>query len=349
VRVRNWMSRLAFRHLFLLACCFLLSVPCFAQQQTLGAIIGHIRVNRGAAPPQSVLVSLEVRGAPMDSVYTDSSGTFGFHSLAANIYDVVINDDHYEPVQRQANIEASMLSPMVFLDITLFPKAEKSASTGTALSGGTNPNMIDVREYAKRFPKAAGKEFKKGLNADSAGNKKDAIRHYEKAVALAPDFYYAHNNLGSDYLSLSDFGGARKEFERVVELNQSDAAGYFNLSNVCMLSGQLADAQKYLDEGTRRQPDSALGTFLRGSLDIRLGRLVDAEGPLRRAVALSPTMGQARLQLVNLFLKQGRTQDAVSQLHDFLAALPGSPFAVQAKQLLQKLESQSKAGNPVPN
>lgn len=331
------------------ACVVCLSSASFAQQQTLGHIIGHIRISRGDAPPERVLVSLDVRGAPMDSVYTDSGGTFGFHSLGANAYNVVINDDHYEPVQREANIDPSMMTPVVFLDITLVPKAAKTPSVGLPLSGGANPNMIDIRDYEKRFPRAAGKEFRKGLSADDAGKKDEAILHYQKAVAVAPDFYYAHNNLGSDYVSKSDFADARKEFERVVELNQSDAAGYFNLSNVCMLSGQLADAQKYLDEGTRRQPDSALGTFLHGSLDIRLGRLVDAEAPLRRAVALSPTMGQARLQLVNLFLKQGRIQDAVSQLHDFLATLPESPFAVQAKQLLQKLESQNKAGSPIPN
>ncbi len=343
MRVRNGMSRLVAPPLFILGCCFLLSVPCFSQQQTLGSIIGHIRVQRGDTPPERVLVSLEVRGAPMDSVYTDSSGTFGFHSLGANAYNVVVDDDHYEPVRRQANIDPAQLSPVVFLDITLVPKAGKTASAALALSPGSNPNMIDVREYAKRFPKTADKEFEKGLNADSAGNKEQAIRHYEKAVSLAPDFYYAHNNLGSDYLSKSDFANARKEFERVVQLNQSDAAGYFNLSNVCMLSAQLPEAEKYLDEGMRRQPDSALGQFLRGSLDLRLGKLGEAEGALRRAIELNPVMAQARLQLVNLLMRQGRKDDAVAQLQNFVDAFPESPFSPQAKQLLQKLESQSKA------
>jgi len=343
------MAKSPFLPIIVLAGCCILSVTSAAQQQTLGSIIGHTQIVRGDAPPDPILVSLEVRGAPMDSVYTDSSGAFGFHSLGANLYTVVINDDHYEPVRRDVVIDPSMLSPLAFLDIRLIPKANQTVKENTPAPSGTNLNLIDIHDYEKRFPKAASKEFSKGLSADHSGDKDQAILHYKKAIVVAPDFYYAHNNLGSDYVSKSDFADARKEFERVVELNQSDAAGYFNLSNVCMLSGQLADAQKYLDEGTRRQPDSALGTFLRGSLDIRLGRFVDAEAPLRRAVALSPTMGQARLQLVNLFLKQGRTQDAVFQLHDFLATLPESPFAAQARQLLQKLETQSKAANPIAN
>jgi len=68
----------------LLACLCLAFGLCpsgWAQQQVLGNIIGHMHVQRADTPPDLVMVSLEVRGAPMDSVYCDSSGTFGFHGL----------------------------------------------------------------------------------------------------------------------------------------------------------------------------------------------------------------------------------------------------------------------------
>src|ERR1700693_4268733 len=77
---------------------FPLAAP--AQQTTLGSVVGHIRVVRGDTPQQPVLVSLELHGAPMDSVYSDSSGTFGFHSLHPDPYYVVVNDENYEPVRR---------------------------------------------------------------------------------------------------------------------------------------------------------------------------------------------------------------------------------------------------------
>ncbi len=329
---------------------FAFSLPIFAQQQTLGSIIGHMRVQRGDTPPQRVLVSLDMRGAPMDSVYTDSAGTFGFHSLYPNSYDVVVNDDNYEIVRRPVVIDSSMMAPTVFVDIILVPKKKAQPDAAASPSpGGSNPDMIDVREYADRFPKRAVKEFDKGLSADAEGKRDDAIRHYQKAVEIAPDFYLAHNNLGSDYQNKSDFPNARKEFEQVVQLNQSDAAAYFNLSNVYMLTGQLLEAQQNLDEGLRRQPDSALGQFLLGSLDLRLKKLPQAELALRRAIELSPTMAQARLQLVNLLLEQGRKDAAASQLHDFLDKLPDSPFSLQAKQVLQKLEGPAKTASPISN
>jgi tetratricopeptide (TPR) repeat protein len=334
----------------LAACLCLVLYACSsvqAQEGTAGSIIGHVRVERGDVPPQRILVTLEHLGAPEGSSYTDGQGQFGFHSLPPGPYDVKVDDEHYELVRMRADIQATSLGPTVFIDITLIPKpAAKTDSVSPAKAPGSNANLMDAREFSANFPKSAMKEFKKGQEADAAGKRDEAIRHYEKAVAIAPDYYFAHNNLGSDYQSKSDFPGARKEFQRVVELNQSDAAAYFNLSNVCMLSGQLPDAKQYLDEGLRRQPDSALGQFLLGSLNLRLAKFSEAESALRRAMQIDPFMAQVRLQLVNLLLKQGRRQDAAALLRDFIATFPDNPFTAQAKQLLTRLDAPAK---PVAN
>jgi tetratricopeptide (TPR) repeat protein len=308
-----------------------------------------MHVLRGDTPPQRVLVALEMRGAPMDSVYTDSSGAFGFHNLYPNPYYIVINDDNYEAVRRLFVIDPTMTAPTIFVDIVLIPKKKDKPDAADPNPNGSNADMIDVREYAGRFPKPAVKEFEKGLSADAEGKREDAIRHYRKAVEIAPDFYIAHNNLGRDYVSKSDFSSARKEFERVTQLNQSDAAAYFNLSNLCMLTSQLPEAQQYLDEGLRRQPDSALGQSFLASLDVRLKKLPEAEQALLRAIQLSPMMPQPRLQLAYLLAQQGRKDAAESQLRDFLEKMPDSPLSPQAKQLLQKLQSTPKPTAPVPN
>ena len=342
--------KVVFRLLCFMCLCGACSLSLSAQQQNLGSVVGHMHVLRGDSPPQRVLVTLEMRGAPMDSVYTDSSGTFGFHNLYPNPYYVVVNDDNYEAVRRLFVVDSTMMSPTIFVDIVLIPKKkEKPESNGSSGPSGANSDMIDVREYADKFPKRAVKEFEKGLGSDAEGKRDEAIRHYLKAVEIAPEFYLAHNNLGSDYQNKSDFPNAQKEFERVVQLNQSDAAAYFNLSNIDMLTGLLPEAQQHLDEGLRREPDSALGQFLLGTLDLRLKKFSQAELALLRAIQLSPTMPQPRLQLVNLLLAQGRNDAAASQLRDFLDKLPDSSFSAQAKQKLQKLEASSKTSGPVSN
>jgi len=319
-----------------------LAPPLLAQTQ-LGTVVGEVRVQRGDFPPQRVLVQLMIRGATMESVYTDGQGKFGFYALPVNLYFVDINDDSYEPVHQRAELSPVALTAVV--QITLVPKTKKEDQQKEQISGG-NPNVMDAREYAAHFPKKAVKEFEKGVDADGADKIDEAIRHYQRALEIAPDFYPAHNNLGSDELKRNDLKAARDEFEKAVQLNHSDAAGYFNLANVCMLMNQLPDAQRYLDEGTRRQPESALGKFLSGSLDLRIGRLAEAEVALRQAVQLSPTMVQARLQLVNVLLKEGKKGEARHELQQVVAAFPASPFRAQAEQLLHRLETASVAGGP---
>lgn len=339
-RFRNAVLTAACLSLYLAVCGSALA----QSRQILGSIVGRVRVSRGDTPTQRILVSLELHGSAIDSVYTDSQGTFGFHNLGPNPYVVRVKDDSYEPVQAAAVIEPDSLAPMVFVNLTLVPKGP---TQGTARPSGANPDLTDVREHASRFPKVATKEFQKGIKADALGKREEAIQHYVKAISIAPDFYAAHNNLGSDRMAKSDLPGARKEFSEVVRLNQGDAAAYFNLSNVCILMGDLPEARHYLDEGMRRQPGSALGRFLEGTLNIRLGKLSDAEEPLRQAIQLDPLMFQPRLQLVNLLLQQGRKDDAVAQLHDFVRVFPDGAYSVQAKNLLKRLQGVSGAEPPV--
>jgi len=186
--------------------------------------------------------------------------------------------------------------------------------------------------------------FDEAIEADREGKRDVAIRHYQNAVRISPDFYPAHNNLGSDYLSKSDFAGARKEFEQVIRLNQSDANAYFNLGNVFLLMGQLSEAKEFLTEGMRRDPNSALGHYMLGSMNLKAGRYAEAERALRQAIKLNPVMAQPRLQLVNLLLQQGRKEDAVGELNNFVTTFPDSSFVAKAKEMLRQLDPSS-----VPN
>ncbi len=317
-----------------------------AAQEQLGRIVGEIRVDRGDFPPHAILVELQVRFSTINSVYADSQGRFGFYGLEGNPYHVLIKDEAFRPIDQLAIVNPTV-SPTTMVQLTLEPRQSTAQNPSQKRVGGSNPYLIDLSEYKQHFPKSAVKEFEKGLVSDRSGKGEDAARHYEKTLLIAPDFYPAHNNLGSHHLNKGDLAAAQREFEEVIRLNQSDAAAYFNLSNVCMLLGQVNDAKHYLDEGTRRQPDSAFGQFLLGSLSIRESKLPQAEGALRRAIQLDPVMAQARLQLVNLLLQQGRKNDAAEQLREFVQAFPDNSLAPKAKQLLQRLEDPASA--PIPN
>jgi Flp pilus assembly protein TadD len=332
----------------MLACLASVAPLLNAQVQETGKIIGQIRVARGDFPSERVLVELEFRGAVIQSAFSDSQGRFGFYSLQANLYKVVVRDDQYQPVSVSTNVVPS-LSMANIVEIVLAAKEKPAPDLRAPRRSGSNPNMVDLRDYAKRFPKDAVKQYEKGLAADKAGKQGNAVRYYQRALELAPDFYEARNNLGSAYLAVADFPAARAQFEQVIRLNQSDAAAYFNLGNVCTLTQQYAEAQRYLDEGLKREPGSALGRFLVGSLYTRTSRFPEAEKALRSAIEADPLLAQARLQLVNLYLAQHRREDAALALRDFIKAFPEDSHNAQAKALLQRLENGPALGGPQPN
>lgn len=331
------MARLLCR--FFLLCGFLFPSVLLAQQMQLSNIIGQLRIAKGDFPPHQILVELRFRGSPIYSSYADGDGKFGFYSLVPGEYHLIINDEAYYPVDERLVANADSGGVIMAL-LTLRPReAPQARDPAAGRASGSNRNLIGLSEYNKNFPKKAIKEFGRGVDADRAGNHEKAIAYYEAALKGAPDYYPAHNNLGSDYLGKADLADARREFEEVIRLNQSDAAGYFNLSNVCMMMGALPNAQRYLDDGMRREPDSAFGHFLLGSLEIKTGKFQEAEAALRETIRLSPTMAQARLQLINLMMQEEKKSEALEYLRDFVKTFPESSFTPKAKELLQTLEN----------
>lgn len=316
-----------------------------AQQVQLGKIIGNVRIVKGDFPPHPVLISLEMRGSPIASAYCDGQGRYGFYNLVANEYRVSIDDDEYEPFSATTAVDPA-LSPQNFVEIQLTPRANAKKDPLQGRVEGSNPFLIDPAEYNSHFPKKTLKEFDKGVEADQNGQPDDAIQHYEKALSYSPDYYPAHNNLGSIYLTRQNFDGARVQFEAAIKANQNDEKAYFNLANVLMLTQEYAAAEREIEDGLQRRPDSAFGKFLQGSLYSHTGRPEQAEKSLQSALQLDPKMPQAHLQLVNLYLQEKLTQKAVGELETYLKAFPDSPFSPKARDLLKRLSGSGAAAQP---
>jgi tetratricopeptide (TPR) repeat protein len=333
------------RRLYSAVLLLLLPGVLLGQVQPLGRVIGQARTARGDFPPRQILVELRLRGGVVESVYTDTEGHFGFSNLHANGYRIVINDDDYYPVDERADVNPESL-PYTRIQIMLRSRESKKEDPVGARAAGGNPYMIDPSDYNQRFPKKALKEYQRGLSAERKGEREEAIKHYVSALAISPDYYPAHNNLGSLYLGKSDFKSAEEQFQEVIRLDQSDAQAYFNLGNVLLLTGRYTESEKAITLGLQRQPASAFGSFLQGSLYQRTGKLLEAEKSLRESLQFDSKMWQAHLQLVNLYIQQNQRQYAISELQTFLKDFPTLPASAQANKLLLKLQGQNQTMQP---
>jgi tetratricopeptide (TPR) repeat protein len=315
-----------------------LAVPVHAQD--IGNIIGQIRMVDGNFPPERILVSLHGRGAIINSQYCDNDGKFGFYGLIANPYYIVIESEKYQPLRKQVILNPSVQQTMN-LHVVLNPLPEKEARKSDLPFSGGNPHLVRPSDYEKQFPRAAIKAFEAGMKAEKKGKVDEAIRHYEEAIRLAPDFYPAHNNLGVKYLSRGRLKDASKHFAEVIRLVPTDAQAYFNLGNVLLIGKQYREAMETIRDGLKRQPNSAFGNFLLGSVAARAGSLAEAEQTLLLARELDPHMPEILLELANVYLLTGRKKDAVRELAVFVREFPKSPLTPKVKGAIEKLQEPS--------
>jgi len=327
--------------LFLLPLFLCLGSAKLLAQENVGNIVGELRIARGVFPDHRIKLMLLTRGVMVGETYADNDGRFTFSGLPGNTYRLVIQDDAFEPVDEFIQFDP-YINPNKFVRITLTPKPKRTEGTSPpdnqGVSGG-NPYMVTAADYNKRFAKKVLREFDAGVESDSKQQTAEAIKHFRKAVALAPDFYPAHNNLGSVYLKQGELKAAAEEFLEVIRLNPNDGAAYYNVANVMLMAGDHDDALRAVQEGQRRQPKSAFGLFVLGSIYTRTNRPQEAERALREAMRLDPALGYVRLQLIKLYLGEHHDDQAVAELKGFLKDFPNDSLAPKARALLAKLEA----------
>ena len=337
VSLASFLRRLRRGLLYPLPCLLLCSLLQAQQTSDAITIVGQLRVTRFGPPPVRILVRLERSGAQAGETYSDAEGKFSFDDVPPNLYRIVIQQEGYRSVDVSVPINSSV-QHSVYLQIELTPEEKAGTASPSTIKGG-NPAMVDQGVLLDKFPKQAKKQYDKGAKAQQDGKPDEAIEHYAKALAIAPEMYPARNNLASLYLEQRRFGEAETEFKKVIAENQADANARFNLANVYLLTDRLNEARESIEEGLKRQPQSGFGEFLMGSVLIKTGNAREAEKRFRVALNDDPGLTNAHLALVNLYLKENRKAEAIAELSSFLKQSPDSPFVPHARELLGKLQA----------
>lgn len=310
----------------LIYCALFFLKPLSAQQSW--SITGSILTFHGDTPDRPVLVTLQFRGSPIATTFSDSEGKFFFSELSPNLYHILVEDEHYIPVDQR--VEINPLIPMpVFVQLRLVPRESKSAPANS-------PYPVSSGQL-KEISKDARREFDRASSLEKAGNKQEAVAHYQKALTYAPEYIEARNRLGSLLLSTAQFKNAQTQFEEIIRQDPNFVAAYFNLGNAYLLQKANVDAVHWVGEGLVRQPNDPFGHFLMGTAFAQLERPQMAEQELKRSLELDPSMANSHLALINLYIQQKREEAARTELLAFLRAFPHDPLAPKAKLVLDKL------------
>ena len=119
------------------------------------------------------------------------------------------------------------------------------------------------------------------LLGNVAGDEKrydDALRDYEKAVELYPDWHVPYNNLGLAHIRVGEPKKAIEALQRAVDLNAGTSRVYRNMGKAYEALGQKDDAIKAYEKAAARGPSQSRNWLLLGRALEQAGRLEEARG-----------------------------------------------------------------------
>jgi tetratricopeptide (TPR) repeat protein len=136
-----------------------------------------------------------------------------------------------------AYTEAALNLAVTYNDLGKYREAKEVYQTAMTASRNA-PRSLDP--FAKG--KIANMHAEVGAAYHGVGLYEDAVREYDRALALCPGFVDIRTKLGATYREMGDLPAAVREFERVRAENPTFANGRLHLGLSYYAQGRMTDA-----------------------------------------------------------------------------------------------------------
>jgi len=159
------------------------------------------------------------------------------------------------------------------------------------------------------------------------GRAEDAVREYQIALKLKPDYAPANYNLGNIYAIQGRYGEAIKAYSAALKVQPESVATHFNLATAYEDQGSLAEAIEEYQMVIKLNPDFPVINYTLGNAYFKLHREEEAAKAYLAALKFKPDFPEAHFNLGNVYVLQGRTEEAI---HAYQAALKLRPDYAKA-------------------
>jgi Flp pilus assembly protein TadD len=181
---------------------------------------------------------------------------------------------------------------------------------------------VALRQFLAEKPDDAVAHFHLAYALTALGEREEARREYQRAIALKSDFAEAHLNLGRLELA-SDPSAAASHFARAAELMPAAAQPRFLWGLAAERTGQLEQAiARYREAATLDTKNFDIQFALARTL-LAANQPAEAETAFRAALERQPDSAPARLGLAESLMAQGKLDAAATELTAYLTAEPG--------------------------
>jgi predicted O-linked N-acetylglucosamine transferase (SPINDLY family) len=193
--------------------------------------------------------------------------------------------------------------------LSLWPKGPKRGPGATALSPDTT---VGEAQACKD----------RGNEHLARGELEPALACYRQAIAIAPNYAEAHNNLGAVLSKQASLDEAIGCFERAIALKPGLAQPHVNLGLAYKSQDRTDEALACFNTALSIDPELAEVHNNLGILLQERGQLDDALAHFRKAVALKPDLAQAHNNIGIVAADRGRLHEAYAHYRKAMALQP---------------------------
>ena len=136
--------------------------------------------------------------------------------------------------------------------------------------------LMDVQRAPQDTVGQADANFRLGWLRNELGEQQQALKAYDQAIALNPQYAQAYNNRGVLRSEQGDPAGARTDCDQAIALNPQFAQAYNNRGVLRREQGEIAGARADYDQAIALNPQFALAYYNRGVLHYNQGNKADA-------------------------------------------------------------------------
>ena len=296
-----------------------------------GVIRGRVIMPDGRPVSQAVKVTLKITTGDHTVAYTDQQGLFEFNSLSQGTYTVEAEADRDRELAVVSERVQVVKSTPASVTLVLRDKAAKP--------GGARPaGVVSAEELGASVPAKAAEEFERATRAAHEGKPAEAVAHFEKAIAVHPDYLAARNDLGTQLLALGRLEEAEAQLREAARLDPKAFNPRLNLAIVYVGRGRFVEAAEAAEQALQLNPTSPPARLYAGIAHLGLEDSERAETELAAAYRLGGApLALAQFHLGQLYLDRGERALALKAFETYLRDMPDAANAEQVKRLIGEL------------
>jgi tetratricopeptide (TPR) repeat protein len=301
----------------------------------------HVRVvfsdERNAGPNLLVELMSGASNNPIMKTYTNDIGETQFVGVRLGEYHIEVSGDG---IQRGASEQFEVDSRKVAQSQYVVVNRVENPASSRPLSARSP--MVSAADL--KVPDKARKEVDKANEAMAQHNWKKAQEHLEKAVALAPQYVTAYNNLGVLYDKVNDIPKEEEALSKAVEFDGHFAPALVNYGKLSLRQKDPVKAEALLQKASVSDPGNpetlmllAYAQYINRHFEPAISNALQAHS------SGSDHASFVHYIAARSYQQESQTQQAIAQFQVFLTEEPKGPRADHVREDVAKLRQGQQA------